>query len=139
MGVLLREPLALQSRWPFKVYICCSKNVPKGQEALLVYDVSAAGKVIAECVCNKYFPICVFTDNGAIQDWNFHDLKRTGYEYDVLSDKILSSKVQTGWALDFSNLKQYVKPRDVYALGVKSVPHGWCYAVERDWSRYWKE
>lgn len=140
MDVVLRE---IRLSPPFKLYICCSKNVPKGEKQLVVYDDSqvfpADGKVVAECVCDNLFPIYVFADNGAIQDWNFHDLRRTGYTYHDLSDRILQSKLQKAWALSLSNLKQYAKPRDVYALGVKNVPHGWCYATERDWGRYWKE
>lgn len=126
---------------PFKCYIYCTKET----ELWLPHDNAQAlkrgdGKVIGEFVCDKIYPINVF-DNGAIQDWNHHDLQAACVPYDDMSAYIGAGR--TGRAWHISNLVIYDNPKDSEDFNVEASnkiwsftkklerpPQSWCYVEE---------
>ena len=93
---------------PFKCYIYCthSKNgiaYCKGNDIL-------NGKVVAEFVCDRIFPIKVF-NNGTIQDWNFNNLKDSCVPYDDIVMYIGNNRNGYGWHI--SDLKIYDNPKEL--------------------------
>ena len=107
---------------PFKCYIYCTQR--NGRERYLLtyaqycgYDMEtyqrdfiANGKVVAEFVCDRIFPIRVF-GNGAIQDWNFNELKKSCVPYDRVAMYIGANRI--GYGLHISNLEVYDTPKDL--------------------------
>lgn len=139
---------------PFKCYIYCahSKNgiaYCKGNDML-------NGKVVAEFICDRIFPIRVF-NNGTIQDWNFNNLKDSCVSYDDIVMYIGNNRNGYGWHI--SDLVIYDKPKglaefrhtdehitkamnsvahwecgidDEIAAEIRRPPQSWCYVEAKE-------
>ena len=131
---------------PFKCYIYCTKGNPKDPHELLEIHGSDGkirktnGMVMGEFVCDKIYPINVF-ENGAIQDWNYHDLQAACVPYDNMSVYIGAGR--TGRAWHISDLIIYDIPKDLEDFKVEASnkiwsftkklerpPQSWCYVEE---------
>lgn len=141
---------------PFKCYIYCTKAT----ELWLPYDNAQAlhrgdGKIIGEFICDKIFPINVF-ENGAIQDWNYHNLQSACVPYDDMAVYIGAGRTGRAWHISDliiygtpKKLGEFMKPceNDLYceecamyrefteqcgnkALVLSRSPQSWCYVEE---------
>lgn len=129
---------------PFKCYIYCTNTKPylvwgdvfRGNwetefTHLSGYNRKAAeeiwdvfnGKVIGEFVCDSIFPIIVF-ENGAIQDYMFHNIDKSCVPYDDIANYI--GKDQTGYGWHISDLLIYDQPRELseFRIFCKSYDDG---------------
>lgn len=103
---------------PFKCYIYCTL----GKEPLSYSDYCKSdtpdwvgcfavnGKVVAEFICDRIFPIKVF-NNGTIQDWNWNGLEKSCVPYDDIVMYIGNNRNGYGWHI--SDLKIYDKPKEL--------------------------
>lgn len=103
---------------PFKCYIYCTL----GREHLAYSDYCgfdtetherdfvANGKVVAEFICDRIFPIRVF-NNGAIRYWNFYELENSCVPYNRVATYIGANR--SGYGLHISELKIYDKAKEL--------------------------
>lgn len=126
---------------PFKCYIYCTK--PKELWDLSYYVF--CGKVIGEFVCDRVFPINVFS-NGTIQDYMFNDLKASCVPYDDIVFYIGKGRRGVGWHI--SDLVIYDEPKVLQEFRARNYgevwstpyrlerpPQSWCYVdglIEKD-------
>lgn len=157
---------------PFKVYIYCTSAKPylvwgdvfrgdwntevttlsgwSREDAAKVWDVFN-GKVIGEFVCDKIFPIRVFSDR-TIQNWNSYGMAGSLVVYDDVVDYIGPNHTGYGWHI--SDLEIYDTPKELtdyygqckkpvlfdcsfcHEYGAKTCkpmtrpPQSWCYVEE---------
>lgn len=98
---------------PFKDYIYCTLDGGvKGDRLMIDGKVSkvVCGMVIGEFFCDEIFPIRVF-ENGAIQDYMFHNIEKSCVSYDDIANYIGNDGIGYGWHI--SELKIYDKPREL--------------------------
>lgn len=84
----------------------CAKGINKGFSKK--EDIQLKGKVIGEFVCDTGHVFKVFED-GAVQDWNFANLKNSCLTYDEIAEYV--GKGKYGYAWHISDLVIYEKPR----------------------------
>lgn len=107
---------------PFKCYIYCTKNNEymyrcRFDENRLAIPELWNGKVIGEFICDSIDEFIVF-ENGMVQYWNYHDLKKSCLTYEQIAEYIGNGK--KGYAWHISDLKIYDKPkelREFYKVG----------------------
>ena len=118
---------------PFKCYIYCTKTktigdiiLCKSEELTNLFgynkikglnngvaneeDIHLKGKVIGEFICDRVLPVRVF-ENGSIQDYIFHDLKKSCVPYDEIAEYIGYDKTGYGWCI--SDLIIYDTPKEL--------------------------
>lgn len=147
----------------FKVYIYCTGGPPylnSHNGLCYLEDQDTLGnrgpglyrrlnrRIIGEYVCKDIFPIRVFED-GIIQDYMWHYLKRSLVPYDDIVNYIGKGKTGFGW--NISNLVIYENPKELSVFRSRNVkayigengypmptheirrpPMSWCYVEEVD-------
>lgn len=105
------------------------KTAPKPPFRVLCCESGSGGQIKAEFVCDYVFFVVVF-ENGSIQHWENHKLKRAQIRYDEMSAYIGHGKI--GYAWQITNMIDYCstkgqRVRNVSEYGLKRAPQSWQY------------
>lgn len=106
---------------PFKCYIYCTKNNGymyrcRFDENRLAIPELWNGKVIGEFICDSIDEFIVF-ENGMVQYWNYHDLKKSCLTYEQIAEYIGNCKKGCAWHI--TGLKIYDTSRELAEFSVE--------------------